>query len=83
MDFGDALKALKDGNKVAREGWNGKNQYIRYVDPYDDKAYRVTECNPIDGTLYPFLAIKTNYNGFVPWLASQTDMLTEDWYIVE
>lgn len=81
--FGDAIRYLKRGLKVARKGWNGKGMYLRYVEPYTDKAYKVTECEPIDGTLLPYIAMKTADNKFVPWLASQTDMLSEDWVFVE
>ena len=83
MNFGDALDILKMGGKVARKGWNGKGMYLRYVDPYTDKTYKVTECEPIDGTLLPYIAMKTADNGFVPWLASQTDMLSEDWVALD
>ena len=81
--FAAALGFLKDGMKVAREGWNGKGMYLRYVNPYCDNAFKVTECEPVDGTLLPYIAMKTADNGFVPWFASQTDMLAEDWVIVE
>ena len=81
--FGDAIRYLKRGLKVARKGWNGKGMYLRYVEPYKDKAYKVTECEPIDGTLLPYIAMKTTDNKFVPWLASQTDMLSEDWVFAE
>lgn len=83
FSFSDAIKYLKRGLKVARKGWNGKGMYLRYVEPYTDKAYKVTECEPIDGTLLPYIAMKTADNGFVPWLASQTDMLSEDWVFVD
>lgn len=83
FSFGDAIKYLKRGLKVARKGWNGKHMYIRYVEPYTDKAYRVTEQEPTDGTLQPYIAMKTTDNGFIPWLASQTDMLAEDWVFVD
>lgn len=83
FNFGEALKYMKRGMKVARKGWNGKGMYLRYVDPYLDKTYKVTECEPIDGTLLPYIGMKTAQNGFVPWLASQTDMLAEDWVFVE
>lgn len=79
FNFGEAIKYLKRGFKVARKGWNGKGMYLRYVDPYLDNTYKVTECEPIDGTLLPYIGMKTAQNGFVPWLASQTDMLAEDW----
>ena len=83
FSFGEAIKYLKRGMKVARKGWNGKRMYIRYVDLYTDKAYRVTEHEPIDGTLLPYIAMKTADNGFVPWIASQADMIAEDWVFVE
>lgn len=83
FNFGDAIRYLKRGLKVARKGWNGKGMYLRYVEPYTDKAYKVTECEPIDGTLLPYIAMKTADNKFVPWLASQTDMLSEDWVFVD
>ena len=83
FNFGEAIKYLKRGFKVARKGWNGKGMYLRYVDPYLDKTYKVTECEPIDGTLLPYIGMKTAQNGFVPWLASQTDMLAEDWVFAD
>ena len=82
FNFGKAIEYLKRGLKVARKGWNGKEQYLIYIEPWDNKYYEVIE-KEIPGTLYPYVAIKTNYNGIVPWLASQTDMLAEDWVFVE
>lgn len=82
FNFGEALKYLKRGMKVARQGWNGKDQYLIYIQPWDNKYYDVIE-KEIPGTLYDYVAIKTNYNAIVPWLASQTDMLAEDWVFVE
>lgn len=83
FNFGVAIEQMKRGRKVARKGWNGKNMYIRYVDPYTDKVYRVTEHEPIDGTLMAYIGMKTADNGFIPWLASQADMLAEDWVFVD
>lgn len=80
FDFGSALEVLKDGGKVARKGWNADNQYITYFDVYDE-GY--VEPKNAEGTWYPFLVIKTNYNGLVPWHPSQTDVLAEDWYELE
>ena len=82
FNFGKAIEYLKRGLKVARKGWNGKDQYLIYIEPWDNKYYEVHE-KEIPGTLYPYVAIKTNYNGIVPWLASQTDMLAEDWVFAE
>ncbi len=83
FNFGEALKYLKRGFKVARENWNAKEQYIYYFEPYYNEHFKVEEEESAPGTLYPYLVIKTNYNGIVPWLPSQTDVLAEDWHFVE
>lgn len=80
--FGDAIKYLKRGMKVKRQGWNGKGQLLVYIDPYNNEQFKLIEEAPL-GTFYGYVAIKTNYNAVVPWLASQTDMLAEDWCFVE
>lgn len=71
MDFGSAIKALKLGNTVARSGWNGKNMWLKLMEPSADS----------DMTL-PYICMFTAQGDLVPWLASQTDMLAEDWEIV-
>ena len=85
MNFGDALEALKDGKRVARAGWNGKNMYIflayeaDFVTDADISAFDQMEVEVGD-----MLVMKTAQDTFQPgWLASQADMLAEDWYIVE
>lgn len=83
FNFGEAIKYMKRGMRVARQGWNGKDQFLVYIEPWDNKFYEVIEKEDIPGTLYPYIAIKTDYNGLVPWLASQTDTLAEDWVFVE
>lgn len=70
-DFGWAIKLIKLGYKAARRGWNGRDMYIMYV-PEDLTTKQL-----------PYIAMKTASGNFVPWLASQTDMLTDDWYKVE
>lgn len=82
FSFGEAIKYLKRGMKVARKGWNGKDMFLEYVDPYMNRQFRLTETNPA-GTFLPWIGMKTADNGFVPWLASQTDILSEDWVFVE
>lgn len=81
MSFGLALEALRKGYKVARKGWNGKGIYIEMQRP--DEHSKMTQ---------PYLYIVTSNlitdnpyapKGLVPWLPSQTDMLGEDWLIVE
>jgi hypothetical protein len=80
MNFGQALEALKDGEKVARKGWNGKGIFIELQVP--DKNSKMT---------HPYIYIDTTGlvtdnshapKSLVPWLASQTDMLAEDWEVV-
>lgn len=81
LSFGDAIAALKEGLRVAREGWNGKGMWLGLVNTgYYDVGCSVV--NDID-SLLPWIGMKTADNKFVPWLASQTDVLAEDWQIVE
>lgn len=88
MNFGQALEALKVGEKVVRSGWNGKGMWIVLVDNwfYGGKAAEYiadhAEANGLFIQGSCFIAIKTVDNYFVPWLASQTDTLAEDWTIV-
>lgn len=84
MDFGDAIAVMKDGARVARRGWNGKNQYVflafdaDFVTDADISAYDGKDVEVGD-----MLVMKTAQDTFQPgWLASQADMLAEDWYIV-
>lgn len=76
FDFGFALKALKQGYKVTRKGWNGKNMWLRIVKP---------ETTVFDNGMenLPYIEMKTVDDKLVPWLANQTDMLAEDWQILE
>ena len=80
MDFGQALIELKNGNKVKRKGWNGDGIFLALQVP--DKNSKMTQPYIYIDTL----GLKTNNpnapKGRVPWLASQTDMLTEDWEVV-
>lgn len=84
FDFGKALLELKSGNKVSRSGWNGKGMFLQLVEPYKD--FKITDDQVslvTDATLLPWIGMKTADNKFVPWLASQTDVLSEDWGIVK
>ena len=82
MSFGHAVELLKAGHRVARSGWNGKGMWLTLVGVghYDVGVNTVGDC---DCTLLPWIGMKTADNKFVPWLASQTDVLAEDWQIVE
>lgn len=81
FNFGEAIKYLKRGLKVARKGWNGKGIYLEMQKP--DEHSKMT---------LPYVYIVTNNlisdnpdtpRGVVPWLASQTDMLAEDWVFAD
>lgn len=92
MNFGQALEALKLGSKVAREGWNGKGMFIYLVkgrrieamNLMNEAETHIGNCNP------PYERIQVNSHIdmkaadgsiVVGWLASQTDMLADDWVI--
>ena len=87
MTFGLAIEALKVGKRVERAGWNGRGMwlilvaYSRSASPEDHPHYHHHGVADVEGL--PWLGIKTSDNKFVPWLASQTDMLADDWQIVE
>lgn len=86
MNFGQAIEELKNGNRVARVGWNGKNMYLLYVPgtlnliPRLDTPYSI-EPGPIN--INPHIDMRTATGDMQPgWLASQTDMLAEDWNLL-
>lgn len=70
MDFGAALNQLRDGNRVARTGWNGRGQFLELQTP--DEHSKMT---------LPYIFITTVQGDRVPWLASQTDLLAHDWQV--
>ena len=84
MSFGHAVELLKGGHRVERAGWNGKGMWLGLVRGY---KFHPTEGRAITFALgctkLPWIGMKTADNCLVPWLASQTDMLAEDWVVVE
>lgn len=72
MDFGSALVAMRADKRVSRSGWNGKGMWI---------AIQIPDAN--SKMNLPYIYMRTVQGHFVPWLASQTDMLAGDWEIVE
>jgi hypothetical protein len=94
MDIGQAIRAIKDGERVARHGWNGKDMWLSYSPGHpnlsagnfwskanQDYAYG------LPGTVVPVLPCITMKTAtgeiLMGWLASQTDLLAEDWLVVE
>jgi Protein of unknown function (DUF2829) len=89
MDFGDAIRNLKLGKRVQRAGWNGKDMWLAYQKAYPDGIpinANTSEATGLpQGTVcrfLPYITMKTVDGSFVPWLASQTDVLAEDWKVV-
>ena len=84
FSFGDAVKYLKRGLKVKRTGWNGKNQYIQLATGISYKAANgtIVNCdhNDIGNKAIAFIGTSGVQMG---WLASQADMLAEDWMFAE
>lgn len=80
-DFGFALEVLKNGGKVVRKGWNGKGMYVFKIGNEMSRGDGWTYTNGKNDNLplREFLAMKTADNEVVPWVASQTDLLAEDW----
>ena len=72
FDFAWAIIHIRGGGKAARSGWNGKNMYIYVHHPerFDN--------NP-EPTKQPYIVMRAADGSFVPWLASQTDLLASDW----
>lgn len=88
-DFGWVLRALYDGLRVKREGWNGKDMWIVLQKGYPDGIpinKNTADATGIpEGTVcrfLPYIMMKTADGAFVPWLASQTDILSNDWVVV-
>ena len=84
LSFGLAIEAAKMGKKIARAGWNGKNQYVElaYCISYKNheaEIVNVNHCN-IGNKAFAFVGTSGVQMG---WLASQADMLADDWRIVE
>lgn len=69
--IGWAIKQMQNGSRVAREGWNGKGQFLELQVP--DVNSKMT---------MPYVFITTVTGDRVPWLASQTDLLGRDWLVV-
>ena len=94
MTFGLAIEALKAGKKVARAGWNGKGMWIAYTPGSEfapelaksghAAAHRAEEAPREDVRLRPHIDMRAADGSMViGWLASQTDMLAEDWAVVD
>jgi Protein of unknown function (DUF2829) len=71
MNFGEAVESLKEGEKVARSGWNGVGMFLELQVPDDHSKMSL-----------PYIYMSTVQGDLVPWIASQTDILSEDWSLI-
>lgn len=68
MDIGSAINYMREGRRVCRAGWNGKGMYLELQIP--DANSKMT---------LPYVYMRTVQGDLVPWLCSQTDLLSMDW----
>lgn len=83
MLFGEAITEAKNGKCIARKGWNGKGQYIELATniSYKNNKGEIINCNHdnIGNKAFAFVGTSGVQMG---WLASQADMLADDWIII-
>jgi hypothetical protein len=72
--IGQAVKEMRDGHKVRRQGWNGKGMWLALF--HSDKV-------GLPPSWQPFVGMHTAQGTLVPWLCSQSDLLATDWEIVD
>jgi hypothetical protein len=68
MDIGKAIEIMRSGGSVARQGWNGKNMWLKLQTP--DANSKMTA---------PYVYMRTAQGDLIPWLCSQADLLADDW----
>ena len=84
MDFSAALNYLIDGKRISRKGWNGKNQYIELATNISYKNAKGEIINADHETMGKNAIAFVGTSGVqVGWLASQADMLSDDWMILD
>ena len=71
MGFGEALESLRLGARVSRQGWNGRGMWLQLQVPDEHSKMSL-----------PYIYMRTTTGDNVPWVASQTDILSYDWIIV-
>ncbi len=78
MNFGHAIEELKAGNRVSRVGWNGKSMWLVLIQP--GNSIHRSDAGSYD--MQPCIGMRTAQGTMQPgWLASQADMLAEDWRV--
>lgn len=91
MDFSDALRAAKAGKKIARKGWNGKKMWVAFTpgswilkeQARAGAAQHLADETEVSMQILPHLDMKAADGSLaIGWLASQTDLLAEDWEVL-
>ena len=84
MNFGKAIDLIKEGKKVSRKGWNGKNQYIELATNISYKNADGEIINIKHKTMGNKAIAFIGTSGIqIGWLASQSDMLSDDWELID
>jgi hypothetical protein len=93
MTFGEAIEALKVGDRISRAGWRGEKLWLRLVTPRDGSDSNLpyvsistesSESLHIVSELPPFVEARADVSPeIVPWVASHADILAEDWFVPE
>jgi Protein of unknown function (DUF2829) len=93
MTFGEAIEALKVGDRVSRAGWNGKKMWLRLVTPHDgsDMNLPYVSISTESSESHHILSdVATSIGGradippeIAPWVAAHADVLAEDWFVPE
>lgn len=91
MNIGMAVDALKAGLRVTRRGWNGKGMWLSLTPGNNVPAHKFwsphnrafAEANGGSAEVRPYVTMKTVDGAIVPWVCSQSDLLADDWEVVE
>lgn len=84
MDFGQAIRELKNGKKISRLGWHGRGQFIFMADTVEFHTFANLADSQDVSEVHDMIVLKTSANTFQPgWIAKQADILAEDWVIVQ
>lgn len=87
MSFSEVLDLVKQGRKAARLGWNGKGMFIFLVPGSTFQVNRppLLGIYPEGTTINyrPHIDMRAANGEIVPWIASQSDLIENDWVVVD
>ena len=82
MNFAEVIAAINEGKRVRRSWWH-EREWVRLIDLYSDREFRVVEHEPCDGTWCPFMIRHNDVNSLRPWTPEQEDVMADDWEVVD